>query len=165
MGTMTLVGRKLTNNDKLFFSKFTEVREKLEDILISNKELIATILQKYISPKRVDKYADFLDELIKSLVAGNSLTEVDLVAMAGLDGKVVVGNSGDFSKNFSDDAKSQAFINMALASSMKCPICQGYLDTNKSVSYDHVVRAREGGNGSPTNCSLTHPYCNQSVKS
>ncbi|MCV5626719.1 HNH endonuclease [Escherichia coli] len=43
-------------------------------------------------------------------------------------------------------------------------MCQGYLDTEKSVSYDHIVRVREGGDGNSDNVQLTHPYCNQSVK-
>ncbi len=164
MGTMTLVGRKLSNNDKAFFQKFTAVRSKLEDVLVNHKDLVATILQKHVSPKRVDRYADFLDELIKYLTSNNLPSELDLVKMSGLDGKVVVGGGGDFSKEFSDDVKSGAFINAALSSSIKCPLCNGYLDTEKSVSYDHVVRAREGGLGQSNNCHLTHPYCNQSLK-
>ena len=47
---------------------------------------------------------------------------------------------------------------------IKCPICNGYLDPEKSVSYDHVVRRREEGTGDEENCQLTHPYCNQSIK-
>lgn len=56
------------------------------------------------------------------------------------------------------------FIDVALRNALKCPICQGYLDTEKSVSYDHIVRVREGGDGNSDNVQLTHPYCNQSVK-
>jgi transcription termination factor NusB len=164
MGTMTLVGRKLSNNDKTFFQKFTSVRSKLEDVLINHKDLIATILQKHVSTKRVDKYADFLDELIRYLATNEIPSERELVNMSGLDGKVVVGSATDISKEFSDDIKSSAFINAALSSSIKCPLCSGYLDTEKSVSYDHVVRAREGGLGHSANCHLTHPYCNQAVK-
>ncbi len=164
MGTMTLIGRKLVNNDKNFFQKFTKIRSRLEDILIGQKDLIATILQKHVSPKRVEKYADFLDGLIDQLSDGTAITEEMLVKMAGLDGKIVTGNSSDVSKGFSDDTKSEAFIGLALSSSLKCPICNGYLDTEKSVSYDHVVRARDGGDGHVSNCHLTHPYCNQSIK-
>lgn len=164
MGTMALVGRKLSNNDKAFFQTFTAVRSKLEEVLVNHKDLIATILQKHVSPKRVEKYADFLDELIKHLSTNGIPSELDLVKMSGLDGKVVVGSGFDVPKGFSDDVKSGAFINIALSSSMKCPVCNGYLDTEKSVSYDHVVRAREGGLGHLNNCHLTHPYCNQAVK-
>lgn len=164
MGTMTLIGRKLSNNDKNFFQKFTAVRSKLETILINHKELIATILQKHVSPKRVDKHADFLEELINHLATKNIPSELELVKMSGLDGKVVVGSGNDASKEFSDDIKSGAFISAALSASIKCQICNGYLDTEKSVSYDHIVRAREGGLAHLNNCHLTHPYCNQSVK-
>lgn len=164
MGTMTLVARKLSNNDKTFFSKFTQARSRLEQILIHHKDLIATIIQKHISPRRVEKYADLLDDLIKHLNAGEDLTELEIVKISGLDGKIFVGSSGETSQNFSDDAKSEAFITTALRSSIKCPICEGYLDTDKSVSYDHIVRTREGGRGHSDNCNLTHPYCNQSVK-
>jgi HNH endonuclease len=86
------------------------------------------------------------------------------VKIAGLDGKIVVGKSVDVSERFSDDVKSGAFITAALKSSKKCPICCGYLDPEKSISYDHIVRVRDGGNGHVGNCQLTHPYCNQSVK-
>ncbi len=164
MGTMALVGRKLSNNDKAFFQKFTAVRSKLEEVLVKNKDLIATILQKHVSPKRVDKYADFLDELIKHLLTNEVPSELEIVKMSGLDGKVVVGGSADIPKEFSEEVKSGAFIAIALSTSMKCPLCNGYLDTEKSVSYDHVVRAREGGLGHSGNCHLTHPYCNQAVK-
>lgn len=164
MGTMALIGRKITNNDKNFFQKFTKIRSILEDILIGQKELIATILQKHVSPKRVGKYADFLDGLIDLLSDGTTITEEILVKTAGLDGKIVIGSSSDVSKDFSDDTKSGVFIRLALSSSLKCPICNGYIDMEKSVSYDHVVRARDGGDGHASNCHLTHPYCNQSIK-
>lgn len=164
MGTMTLFGRKLANNDPSFFKKFTRIRSNLEDILVSKKDLIATILQKHVSPKRVDKYADFLDKVINQLYNGQIPSDLELVTMAGLDGKIIVGNSKEYAKDFSDDVKSEVFINSALISAIKCPICNGYIDVEKSVSYDHVVRAREGGSGNIANCHLTHPYCNQSVK-
>ncbi|WP_373366665.1 HNH endonuclease [Vibrio parahaemolyticus] len=43
-------------------------------------------------------------------------------------------------------------------------MCNGYLDVDKSVSYDHIERVREGGHGMATNIQLTHPYCNQTIK-
>ena len=63
-----------------------------------------------------------------------------------------------------DDTKSATFINTALKSAIKCPVCDGYLDSKKSISYDHIKPKREGGLGSIDNCQLAHPYCNQSVK-
>jgi hypothetical protein len=129
-----------------------------------NKDLIATILQKHVSSRRVGKYADLLDGLIDRVHSNLAVSETEIVELADLNGKIVTGSNNLAAKDFSDDAKSESFINTALVSSIKCPICKGYLDTEKSVSYDHIVRAREGGLGQALNCQLTHPYCNQSVK-
>jgi hypothetical protein len=164
MGTVSLIGRKISNNDKTFFQKFTGSRAKLEEILVMNKDLIATILQKHVSSRRVGKYADLLDGLIDRVHSNLAVSETEIVELADLNGKIVTGSNNLAAKDFSDDAKSESFINTALVSSIKCPICKGYLDTEKSVSYDHIVRAREGGLGQALNCQLTHPYCNQSVK-
>ncbi len=164
MGTMTLLARKLANNDKEFFKKFSNVREKLETLLISNKDLVATILQKHLSPRRTNKYASLLDQLIEALHSGKDIDQAEFVRMSGLEGKIIVGSEGGAAKNFSDDVKSAAFIKTALASAVKCPICGGYIDTEKSVSYDHINRVEDGGVGVLENCSLTHPYCNQAVK-
>lgn len=164
MGTVTLIAEKLANNDKGFFKKFSSIRSKLETILVDHKDLIATILQKNVSGRRVDRYAKLLDQTIGALSAGNEVADSDLVKFAGLDGKILSGGTLGAPKKFSDDAKSQVFIQTALATSVKCPICAGYLDTVKSVSYDHVQRAQDGGVATAKNLQLTHPYCNQSVK-
>jgi len=164
MGTVALFGKKLSNNDKEFFKKFTRIRSKLEDTLIQNKDLIATILQKHISNKRVASYTNLLDNIIKHLDAGNVVNESDLVIFSDLQGKIVLGSAQNTSKSFSEDSKSAAFITTALTSAIKCPICNGYIDAEKSVSYDHIERVRENGKGNTENCQLTHPYCNQSVK-
>jgi hypothetical protein len=166
LGISTLIARKLINNDKTFFEKFTKVRSKLEDILINHKDLIATILQKTISRHRVTKYADLIDNLVTELFAdgGKVISDENLVMIAGLSGKIITGTQLDNSERFSEDTKSAAFINTALKSAIRCPVCQGYLDQSKSVSYDHKIEKAAGGTGSLENCQLTHPYCNQSTK-
>ncbi|MBR9910898.1 MAG: DUF262 domain-containing protein [Gammaproteobacteria bacterium] len=164
MGTVKLLGAKLINNDPTFFPKFTSVRCKLEDVLIENKELIATILQKNVSTKRVDVYFTLLNEIINALDSAKAVDDQFLIDKSGLNGKLIVGGQEYQGSKFSDDIKSEAFIYSALSSALKCPICSGYLDPEKSVSYDHVIRAREEGKGGAENCQLTHPYCNQSVK-
>lgn len=164
MGTVTLIARKLANNDSEFFKKFTRVRSRLEVLLVEYKDLLATIIQKQLSSKRVERYADLLDKTIAELVQGNEVSESDLVQFAGLDGKIITGSTSGVTKKFSDDSKSQVFIRTALSSAVKCPICDGYLDTAKSVSYDHIERAQDGGSANAKNLQLTHPYCNQSIK-
>jgi hypothetical protein len=164
MGIVTLIGKKLSNNDPSFFARFTSVRSKLEEILVAQKDLIATILQKHVSAKRVEKYVALLEGLIDDLLSAKEISIERIVELSGLDGKIVLGSAPTETNKFSDDVKSETFIRTALVSAIKCPICDGYLDTEKSVSYDHIQRVREDGQGGVTNCQLTHPYCNQSVK-
>lgn len=164
MGTLALIAEKLSNNNSKFFQDFTAVRQDLENLLIREKDLIATILQKQPSKRRVDSYKKLLDEIIILLNIGAKVSDEELVKLSGLDGKIVIGAPKTTSDTFSDDVKSEVFIRSALSTALKCPICNGYIDPNKSVSYDHVVRKREGGVGSSENCQLTHPYCNQSHK-
>lgn len=164
MGTMDLISSKIVNNDKDFFKKLITVRADLEEILIENKDLMATILQKNMHTKRASTYSRLLEEIIDSLANGITPNEQFLVDKSGLAGKILTGSDKAGSTHFSDETKSQAFIYAALKAAMKCPICGGYLDPSKSVSYDHIVRKSEGGEGALGNCQLTHPYCNQSIK-
>ncbi len=166
LGIAKLIAKKLINNDKFFFEKFTEVRGRLEDILVQHKDLIATVLQKTISRHRINKYGDLIDSLVSELHndPARTITDEDLVSLAGLSGKIITGTQFDVGANFSDDTKSEAFIKTALKTALRCPICNGYLDQAKSVSYDHILEKAAGGKGTVDNCQLTHPYCNQSVK-
>ncbi|PLR47136.1 GmrSD restriction endonuclease domain-containing protein [Chimaeribacter arupi] len=164
MGTVSLIAKKLAHNDKEFFRKFTSIRKELEDILIYNKDLIATIIQKHVSGKRISIYSHLLEVMIDKLNKRDVINENTLIEESGLKGKVISGSSQSLNKSFSDDSKSQIFISSALKSSMKCPICNGHLDPVKSVSYDHVIRVENGGVGNVENGQLTHPYCNMSIK-
>ncbi|OGV71071.1 MAG: hypothetical protein A2283_21430 [Lentisphaerae bacterium RIFOXYA12_FULL_48_11] len=164
MGTALLLKGKLLNNDPRFFQKFAGCRARLEKTLVEYKSTIAAILQGYVSRHRVEKYANFLEALINRLESVESVTNEEIVTLSGLTGKVLVGSAPVNTQSFSDEVKSETFIRKALENTVKCAICGGYLDPAKSVSYDHIIRRREGGNGAVDNCDLTHPYCNQSVK-
>lgn len=164
LGTASLIAKKLADNDPTFFSKFTKIRSELESILIENKSLIATILQKHISKNRVSKHSQLLDRLINALSKGEDINEASIIHYSDLEGKIIAGDYVKNTAKISEEQKSKLFINVALNQGIKCPICNGYLDTEKSVSYDHIQRVRDGGNGAAENSQLTHPYCNQSVK-
>jgi len=164
MGTAELFAHKLANNDRSFFQKFTAVREKLEETLMDHKDLIAQALQKTASSRRANLYTSILDQIIITLLAGETIGEAEIVKFAGLVGKILVGDAKTKASGFSEDTKSATFLRAALQGALKCPICHGYLDPDKSVSYDHKVRRQDGGRGEDDNCQLTHPYCNQSVK-
>ena len=164
LGMSTLIAQKLVNNDTGFFNKFTLSRETLEKILISRKDLIATILQKHLSRKRNTMYAKLINNLVIDISQGKEITDAKIVEITELEGKIVVGDYVSTDTIFNDETKSKTFLDRALQSAIKCPICKGYLDPEKSVSYDHIIRRRENGSGNEQNCQLTHPYCNQSVK-
>lgn len=166
LGMALLISRKMINNDKQFFEKFSKVRAKLEVVLIEKKDLIATVLQRTISRYRVSKFAELLEILIAELQLNPAvtITDEDVVKHAGLTGKILTGTSSGAGERFSDDTKSAVFIKTALQSAIKCPVCGGYLDPAKSVSYDHRTEKAAGGKGSEENCQLTHPYCNQALK-
>lgn len=164
MGTVSLIGRKLVNNDSGFFKRFTSVRKDLEKALIEHKDLIATILQKQASRRRVATYDHLLNNVIDRLATGQAVTEDYLVETAGVKGKVLTGEARTTAADFSDEIKSKRFIGVALEGAPCCSICGGYLDPDKSLSYDHKVPRRSGGRGDETNLGLCHHYCNQSVK-
>ena len=166
LGMSILLSRKLINNDDLFFEKFTAVRSRLEHALIEHKDIIATVLQKTISKNRVNTYATLIDALVSVLDSDSSaeITEAAIVMHAGLTGKIITGTAVEAGEKFSEETKSAVFIKTALKSALKCSVCDGYLDPQKSVSYDHKTERAAGGRGSEDNCQLTHPYCNQAVK-
>lgn len=164
MGTMEFIARRVVNNDTEFFKKFTSVRGNLERILIEKKDLISTIIQRHLSGRRIGVYASVLEFIVKKLAEKEEPSDVELVSIAHLEGKIVVGSATTSATDFSDDVKSKAFIASAIKSAQKCHICDGYLDPTKSVSYDHVREKKLGGAGDLGNCSLTHPYCNTGYK-
>jgi hypothetical protein len=164
LGTSKVIAKALMDNNKQFFIDFTKSREKVESMLIHKKELIATILQKTRSHNRINAYSAILQGAIKEITNGEDVSDEKIVKWSGIKGTILLGSDGRIGKTFSDETKSQAFIAQALKSAIKCPICGGYIDPAKSVSYDHIMRIEDGGNGEPLNCQITHPFCNQSIK-
>lgn len=164
MGTAILLSRMLRDNNKNFFREFTGCREAVEKVLIDYKTLIATILQKQGSRHRERAYASILESLIAALSEGSQITDKWLVEKSGLEGEILTGESRHSSVGFTDDVKSKAFIATSLEMMQKCGICNGYLDPQKSLSYDHKVPIRDAGRGAVSNLQLTHPYCNQAIK-
>lgn len=166
-GTFLLIKEKLLFNDKTFFRKFTDVRHVLENSLIENKDLISTILTKTVSSKRIEVYKNFLNKLINEIKNNNKQTVLpnEILEYSGISGSVFSG-AGNLTEStkFSDEEKSKLFIFKAIKTALKCPICNGYIDVTKSVSYDHINRKRDGGLGTADNGDLLHPYCNQSIK-
>ena len=69
----------------------------------------------------------------------------------------------EYGKDFSQDTRSKTFIQAAIHGAVKCEVCGGRIHKN-SMSFDHIVRREDGGQGNPGNAQLTHPYCNTGYK-
>jgi hypothetical protein len=166
LGCLLWIRRKINNSDKLFFKKFTSVRQKFEQFMIDNKGLISQALQAAGSKSRFEKAATFFDELLNRLSDKKIMSEEDLfsIFVPYSQSRFVIIKEKSRSAGFSDTAKSAIFIKQALDSAISCKICGGKVDPARSISYDHVLRVREGGTGDPDNGQVTHPYCNTGYK-
>lgn len=164
MAMARLIATKLIDNDQGFFERFTRVRHPFEELLVSRRALFTTLSQQISSRNRYDRLAGLFDYLIAELSNGITPDDNAIVSKAGLRAAVLVPKVEASAARFSEGTKSAAFLREAIRSALRCPICNGYLDTSKSVSYDHLDPVRSGGKGDEDNCQLTHPYCNQSVK-
>jgi HNH endonuclease len=160
-----LIAEKILNNDGAFFKSFTRGREKIEGFLVENKSLVAKFTQNMNRTQRVPKMRDFFQFLVSRSSAGIDVKPEHVVSHLGLRGPFLEVVEPQGSPRFSDDVKSIAFMRETIRTAMKCPICNGLLDPNKSISYDHKIRVSDGGSSDVENAQLVHPYCNTSIKS
>jgi hypothetical protein len=164
LGMAMLLTERIRNNDSGFFKKFTAVRSKLESFLRAHKSLIGIILQNMGKAQRVPKMRDLLTFVIAESTAGRTVSPEAAIEHLGLRGRIYDITGVQTKPKFSDETKSMIFVRKALESALVCPICEGILDPNKSVSYDHVKPVRSGGIGEAENGDLVHPYCNTGIK-
>jgi hypothetical protein len=164
LGMVMLITETIKNNDANFFKKFTKARARVEDFLLSYKSLIGIILQNLSRQQRVPKTRDLFRFLIDQAASDVKIVPVNVMTHLGLKGRVFDITTLQTSPQFSEEAKSNLFITTALSQALKCPICGGLLDPQKSVHYDHKVPVRSGGTGDVTNAQLVHPYCNTGIK-
>lgn len=160
----TIISGKIANNDSLWFQKFTTARAYIESTLLKNKTIITLLISSLPSGRRLESTKKVLEFVIASGFDGNKYFDIDKLAEEiGLRSRLysITAKPG---ADFSDDTKTSVFLSTALSSAITCPICRGYIDASKSVSYDHIKRKQDGGTGSGENCQITHPYCNTSIK-
>ena len=104
--------------------------------------------------------------MLDSITNGN--TDEEIVDVLRLNQQlkflaIITDEDRKYRRNFSTETKNAVFLREALEKELRCTICQARMHT-KSISFDHVVRKRDGGGGSPENAQLTHPYCNTGYK-
>ena len=162
LAIVSLINKSLNSNDKKFFKKYTEVRSQLEEALVKNKDLLSQAITNIYSGQRVPKLAAMFEELICK--PDGEISEESILSSLGLEVRIISNELETKRGKFSKDTKAQILLRESLDSAIRCPICNGFLDPSKAVSYDHIERFREGGGGHAENGQLTHPYCNSGVK-
>lgn len=164
LGMVLLVSRKISDNNSDFFRKFTSARKGVEDFLIENKSLIGLLLQNTNKANRVGRVEDLILFIIEKINSGGVPSVEETISRLGLAGRVLDVKAATEAVSISDDTKSAVAVREAIPAARRCPICQGLMDTAKSISFDHKKRVEDGGRGNEENIQTTHPYCNQTFK-
>jgi hypothetical protein len=160
LAMFSIIARRLRTNDKDWFKKFTERRQTFERLLLEHKGIITLLMSAQGSKVRVDGGVKVLEYIFEAAAdASAEISPDDFAGILGLESRLYTIQSRP-GADFSDDAKSSAFLREAFKQALTCPLCGGYLDPTKSASYDHVQRKKDGGLGDEQNCQITHPYCN-----
>ncbi|ENM3756963.1 HNH endonuclease [Vibrio cholerae] len=143
---------------------FCFIRQDLERFLIKYKHFISGLNAKYGSGtksyKHVTKVIMLIISSLQKQVPENDIVDVILGEYSFL---TKYDDINVTSPRFSTDIKSQIYIQETLPKSITCSYCKGFIHQN-SISFDHVVRKKDGGKGSVQNGALMHPYCNTSAK-
>jgi Protein of unknown function DUF262 len=163
LGMVLFVRRAIeTNRNTEVFTQFSNHRAKIEQTLVEKKGLILQALQLLQSKLRIERVAEFLENIVKKK---GEMTDQEIVATISPNSTVIsFGDGGSASKDFQNDTKSAIAIRQSLRGAIRCAICNGYLDPIRSTSYDHILPVREGGSGSFENGAMTHPFCNTGIK-
>ncbi|MGE4306859.1 MAG: HNH endonuclease, partial [Novosphingobium sp.] len=160
LAMFSIIAEKVRNNDGQWFRIFTERRSAIEKLLIEHKGILTLLISALGSKARLEGSKKALiyifDEAVDPFA---KVTPNDFAEILGLESRLYTIQSKP-GADFTDDAKSSAFLRESLRQALKCPLCGGYLDPTKSASYDHIIRKIDGGTGDHSNCQITHPYCN-----
>lgn len=161
---ISVFARRVRNNDKAFFKKFTKARGKMEAFLVANKPLLAQAIVQIGSTSRIPRLIEMYEQLIDRFAKGEEVEALELLKILKLQGKLLAKDVEAIGTGFDPSTKSEILLRTSLVSAVKCPICDGLVDVGKSVSYDHVERVEDGGKGEADNGQITHPYCNTAIK-
>lgn len=160
LGIMTIFAKKIRDNHPTFFVDFTVNRKIIEQYLVENKDILSRFVSTVGSANRQARAVDMLNLVIDKALSSEHMPPLEEVAAAMKLGSRAFIVSEQAGREFTDDTKSAAFIRAALKGALRCPICDGFLEPVRSVTYDHKLAKRDGGDGGIDNCELAHPFCN-----
>jgi len=147
---------------------FTKNRRAFENTIIKSDMVIQQIVRKARQAnKAVVPLVKFFHAILEELALQTSTDDVLKKLSKSKEFSYInldeLHQSNTTSASFSKSTKSAAYISEAINNAPRCKICGGILH-QKSISIDHKVRKKDGGNGSLDNAQLSHPYCNSTYK-
>jgi len=149
------------------FYKFTKVRSKFEDFLLENHDFVNQISHEIFgNENRVKSTVLMYKILFEGLLNKKPFDDIIVQMKSHTELKFLketTKENREYSKDFSTETKSAAFLREAIDTPLRCGICNARLPY-KAVSFDHKNRKQDGGLGAPENAQLTHPYCNTGYK-
>ncbi|MFI2630433.1 DUF262 domain-containing protein [Streptomyces collinus] len=154
--------------DKRKIASFTDKRAEFEEFLVRYKYFLNQIVRSYGSLQRsVPPTLLMYQTIFGALLEECSDSEIigRLKGQSALRSSIKEISSEDraHGRNFSAETKNSIVLKEAIQSAPKCGICQARLYL-RFITVDHKVRKEDGGDGTPENGQLTHPYCNSGYK-
>jgi len=149
------------------FKNFISVRGEFESLLLKYDYLIQDINRKY--RQSINSYLhikDFYIDCIEHLMKNRNIDEVVIEIIKNKKFNYLKIDSTQIeitSTEFTSERKSAIFIKEALSNAIKCKICCGLIHQN-SITFDHILRKEDGGNGAISNGQISHPFCNTTLK-
>ncbi len=147
---------------------FVKIRSKLEDFLVSNRSLLNQIVRKFGTKDSGKKHIiDFYQTIIRALQEGKSPESIISELTGDTKFNYLQPSENPYDgvspTRYSVQVKSGVVLKELLDSCPRCAICQG-LVPRQAISIDHRERRQDGGDSSPSNLQVTHPYCNTGYK-
>lgn len=147
---------------------FTKVRNGFEDYLIQHKYFLNQIVRAYGSLQRsvppiLEMYRIIFDSLSQGLEERDVFLRLQSSTSPRIPVKLTTDEDRKYGRNFSSETKNSVILKNTLQHAFRCSVCGSRLQVN-SMTIDHVTRRQDGGDGSPENAQMTHPYCNSGYK-
>jgi hypothetical protein len=148
------------------FDQFTERRARFESFLIGHRHYINQIAGVLGAQLRgvpaTRKMYDIILENVErdddDTITGKIIKERELSFI-----RDITDDDRQYGRNFSRDTGNTIYLRAALAQELTCGVCGARIRA-KTITLDHIDRKVEGGDGSPDNGQLAHPYCNDGYK-
>lgn len=160
-------------NEKQKKIAFTEYRSRFENYLLKNRAFVSLTMSRLgasgrSQPRLVDMYWIILSMMWNGIgddeILSRLTTQKEFAHLKQLEVPPPGAEFDSQNKSPSKASRSSAFIRLAMEKPLKCEICGAAMHCN-SITFDHIVRVREGGGYKAKDLQPTHPFCNSGYKS